>query len=67
MTKQNTSDNIGLIHVGLVYDRTKGYAEHISCTNCNWFDTIYIPYGIKRKEYLKDKICERCKCKETLY
>jgi len=47
--------------------KQKGYAESISCINCNWHDSIYIPFGVKRKDYLCDKSCERCKCVGTLY
>jgi len=58
-------------HVG-AYDfadktKQKGYAESIACTNCHWRVTIYIPFGVKKKTYLEDKPCERCKCKDVLY
>lgn len=47
--------------------KQKGYAEMIHCKNCHWFDSIYIPFGITIKDYLKDKACERCKCIGVLY
>lgn len=58
-------------HVGAndFADQSKqlGYAEMIHCSNCAWFTTVYIPFGSKKKEYLKEKSCERCKCEGTIY
>ncbi len=48
-------------------DRQQGYAEMIHCINCADFLTVYIPHGIKKKDYLSDKPCQRCKCVGTLY
>lgn len=59
--------NDELIEVGLNYDNTKGYAERITCSNCNWSKTIYVPFKVKIKDYLVNKRCERCQCIEVLY
>jgi len=56
-----------LRHVGLHWEEKEGYAEMIHCSNCNWITTIYIPFKILIKDYLKDKECERCICKGVLY
>lgn len=56
-----------LVHVGLHYDSTLGYTHSSGCLNCRWFGSIYIPYGVTIKEYLKNKRCERCNCEGVLY
>lgn len=67
MTKELERPEKELVSVGLDVDRTLGYIDRIHCNNCNWFDTIYIPYGITIKQYLKDKRCKRCNCEGVLY
>lgn len=48
-------------------EKKLGYAESIRCSNCSWSSVVYIPFGIKIKQYLKGKVCERCKCEGTLF
>ena len=56
-----------LVHVEMVYDKTKGYGTKIHCINCSERATVYIPYGELIKDYLKDKKCPDCKCVGVLY
>lgn len=53
--------------VGLEVDNSKGYQHMVHCSNCNWFDVIYIPYKVTIEDYLKSQDCERCKCAGVLY